>query len=413
MENLTYEAYKNELNETPTFLQLSEVIQSLSMAQTHNEVFSIISRAAKELTGAQGAAFILRDKDDQCYYTDEVSIAPLWKGQRFPMHYCISGWSMVHKQAAIIPDIYNDPRIPVDAYLPTYIKSLAMIPIRPAKPMGAIGTYWDKQHQATEQEIKVLTALANSTAIALENLQLLSDLKEANAALLTSLRAKDEFLSLASHQLRTPLAALKLQLQLTQKQILNSDAIAPGILSKAFDSSLQHIENLTGIIEELLDVSQIRLNRLEINPTEFDISEVVRKSVENHLDQLKTFGCEVTVDANEKIIGQWDKQRIEQIMNHLLSNISKHAPGHSGSVKVKSNGEKVSITVEDRGPGIPKDIQTKIFERFERAGSYTQTAGLGLGLYITKKLVEAHNGNLFLISREGMGTQFIIDLPLS
>lgn len=412
MENLAYETYKNEINETSTFLQLSEVIQSLSMAQTHNEVFSIISRAAKELTGAQGAAFVLRDKDDQCYYTDEVSIAPLWKGQRFPMHYCISGWSMVHKQAAIIPDIYNDPRIPVDAYLPTYIKSLAMIPIRPAKPMGAIGTYWDKQHQATEQEIKVLTALANSTAIALENLQLLSDLKEANSALLTSLRAKDEFLSLASHQLRTPLAALKLQLQLTQKQILNSEATPSGILSKAFDSSLQHIENLTSIIGELLDVSQIRLNRLEINPSEFDISEVIRNTVDSYQNQLKKVGCDVIVEAHEKIVGKWDQQRIEQIINHLLSNMAKHAAGHSGSVRVKSSGEKVSITVEDRGPGIPKETQTKIFERFERATAYTQSAGLGLGLYITKKLVEAHNGNLFLISREGMGTQFIIDLPL-
>ncbi len=397
-------------NSVDNFFHLSEVIQSLSLAKTHAEVFSLVSTAAQNLVGAQGAAFILRDKNDQCYYTDEVSIAPLWKGQRFPMNYCISGWAMRHKEAVAIPDIYNDPRIPVDAYLSTYIKSLAMIPIRVENPMGAIGTYWSDKHQTTEEELKLLTALANSTATALENIQLLSDLKEANVELTNSLRAKDEFLSLASHELRTPLTAVKLQLEFLQKQISTNKE---KMTEESINMPLQRITNLSDLIEELLDVSTIRLDRLTIDRTEFNISNVIKSVLENFKPQFEKAQCTVQINIEENIIGVWDQKRIEQIITHLLSNAIKHASKSKVSFTVKRLRDKVNISIEDNGPGIPKEVQTRMFDRFERASSHMHVSGLGLGLYITKKLVEAHQGNLFLVSNETEGTKIIIDLPLN
>lgn len=397
-------------NSVDNFFHLSEVIQSLSLAKTHDEVFSLVSKAAQNLVGAQGAAFILRDKNDQCYYTDEVSIAPLWKGQRFPMNYCISGWAMRHKEAVAISDIYSDPRIPVDAYLSTYIKSLAMIPIRVENPMGAIGTYWSEKHQTSEEELKLLTALANSTATALENIQLLSDLKEANTELTNSLRAKDEFLSLASHELRTPLTAVKLQLEFLQKQLsTNKEKMS----EESINMPLQRITNLSDLIEELLDVSTIRLDRLTIARTEFDISKVIKTILERFKPQFEKAQCTAQINIEENIMGTWDQKRIEQIITHLLSNVIKHASKSKISFTVKRLRDKVNISIEDTGPGIPKDIQTRMFERFERASSYMHVSGLGLGLYITKKLVDAHQGNLFLVSNETDGTKIIIDLPLN
>lgn len=395
------------------FIHLSEVIQSLSLAKTHEEVFSLVSKAAQSLVGAQGAAFILRDKNDQCYYTDEVSIAPLWKGQRFPMNYCISGWAMTHKQAVAIADVYNDPRIPIDAYIPTFIKSLAMIPIRIQNPMGAIGTYWATQHEASEEELRLLSALANSTATALENIQLLSDLKEANVDLVNSLRAKDEFLSLASHELRTPITAIKLQLESVKSYLsMNKEKITPDVLSQNIDSQLQRISDFSALVEELLDVSQIRLDRLEITPTQFDISETIQNVIHKYQPQIDKAECTLQTNIEENIIGSWDKERIVQMVTHLLSNIVKHAPKTKISVSVKRLRDKVSIAVQDSGPGIPKDIQGKMFERFERAASHMNVSGLGLGLYITRKLVDAHRGNLFLVSNENEGTKIVIDLPL-
>ena len=108
---------------------------------------------ARELCGADGATFVLRD-DDRCFYADEDAIAPLWKGKRFPMEACISGWVMIHREAVAIGDIYADARIPADAYRPTFVKSLAMVPIRTKAPIGAIGNYWASHHEVSEDDEK-------------------------------------------------------------------------------------------------------------------------------------------------------------------------------------------------------------------------------------------------------------------
>jgi len=123
-----------------------------------------VRAAARELCGADGATFVLRD-GPYCYYADEDAISPLWKGQRFPLETCISGWAMLDGRAAAIENNDADERIPHAAYRPTFVRSLAMVPIRRIDPIGAIGNYWAEQHQPTEEEIELLQALADSTAV--------------------------------------------------------------------------------------------------------------------------------------------------------------------------------------------------------------------------------------------------------
>ncbi|MCL4234487.1 MAG: PAS domain S-box protein [Deltaproteobacteria bacterium] len=155
---------------------LLQVIQDLSHAHTLEAIIDIVRIASRRLTDADGATFVLRD-GDMCHYADENAIEPLWKGRRFPMSTCISGWAMIHKKPAVIDDIYLDDRIPHDAYRPTFVKSLVMVPIRVAAPIGAIGTYWARQRKATAEELHMLQALANSTAVAMEKVQILDDLE--------------------------------------------------------------------------------------------------------------------------------------------------------------------------------------------------------------------------------------------
>jgi diguanylate cyclase (GGDEF)-like protein len=140
----------------------------------------VVRVAARELAGADGATFVLRD-GERCFYADEYAIAPLWKGQKFPLEACISGWAMLNRKQVAIEDIYADDRIPHDAYRPTFVKSLVMVPIRRVDPLGAIGLYWASHHAATEKEIGLAQALADSTAVAMEHVKALSDLKEAAA----------------------------------------------------------------------------------------------------------------------------------------------------------------------------------------------------------------------------------------
>jgi PAS domain S-box-containing protein len=156
--------------------ELVDAVQKLSFARSVADVQDVVRRAARRLTGADGATFILRE-GDFCFYADEDAIAPLWKGSRFPMEDCVSGWAMLNRRPVVIDDIYRDPRVPHDAYRPTFVKSLAMVPIRTAKPIGAIGNYWARRHRADDDEVELLAALADSTAVALENVRAYEELE--------------------------------------------------------------------------------------------------------------------------------------------------------------------------------------------------------------------------------------------
>lgn len=159
-------------------LTLVETIEALSSARTIDEVAAVVRSSARQISGADGVAFVLRDKGD-CWYLDEDAIGPLWKGRRFPMASCISGWAMLHKQTVVIPDIYQDDRIPHDAYRPTFVKSLVMTPVRPEDPIAAIGAYWADGHTPSPGVVAKLQVMARATAAALENGRLYASLNEA------------------------------------------------------------------------------------------------------------------------------------------------------------------------------------------------------------------------------------------
>lgn len=151
--------------------RLLRAVQELSLARTLTEVQDVVRHAAREMTGCDGATFVLRD-GERCHYADEDAIAPLWKGQRFPLSSCISGWAMLNRQSAVIPDIYVDDRIPHEAYRPTFVKSLVMVPIRQLDPIGAIGNYWAAAREPTPDEVALLQSLADATSVALENVRM-------------------------------------------------------------------------------------------------------------------------------------------------------------------------------------------------------------------------------------------------
>ena len=157
--------------------RLLQAVQELSLARSLPDIQRIVRTAARELTGCDGATFVLRD-NGKCYYVDEDAIAPLWKGSRFPMEVCISGWAMLNREAAVIPNIYADVRVPQAAYRPTFVKSLVMVPIRTLDPVGAIGNYWAYERVPSPQEVSLLQALADSTSVAMENVGVYAELEQ-------------------------------------------------------------------------------------------------------------------------------------------------------------------------------------------------------------------------------------------
>lgn len=160
---------------------LIQAVQEVSAAVSLEEIIAIVKRTARAGTGADGVSFVLRD-GNQCHYVDEDSIAPLWKGLRFPMSACISGWAMLHRQAVAIPDITVDLRIPQDAYQPTFVRSLVMVPIRSSAPVGAIGAYWSETRFFSPDVIHWLQALADATSAGIEAIRANAEIETLHAA---------------------------------------------------------------------------------------------------------------------------------------------------------------------------------------------------------------------------------------
>lgn len=167
---------------------LVAAVEQLAGAPTIPAVIDIVRRTARDISGADGITFVLRD-GELCHYVDENAIGPLWKGMRFPLTACISGWAMIHGEMAVIPDIYQDARIPHDAYRPTFVKSLVMTPVCAPLPMAAIGAYWSEERTFSDEELALLAGLARSTAAAISAIHAREALAETEARLSIALAA--------------------------------------------------------------------------------------------------------------------------------------------------------------------------------------------------------------------------------
>jgi signal transduction histidine kinase len=392
---------------------LVEISQQLSHAKNLEDIINVTQTSARHLTGADGATFILREKD-LCFYVDEDAIAPLWKGQKFPVSQCVSGWAMLNKSTAVIEDIFQDPRIPIEFYRPTFVKSMVMVPIRKNDPIGAIGNYWAKPHKASEEEVRLLDTLANSAAIALENVRLISDMQKVNMLLQSSLEVRDELITIASHELKTPLTSLLLQLQSVHRQVdvETSTMPTPAQLVKALDLSIRQVYSLKDLIEKLLDLSEVRLGRLQLQFHKVNLSQKIKNMAEQFTTELSAAKCPLKLALEDNIEIECDSARIEQVVANLVSNVLKYACGTDVKITLKKPAQGIVLfSIEDKGPGIPKEMHEKIFERFGRGVSPKNKTGIGLGLFISRALIEAHGGRIYVESTVGSGSKFTVELP--
>ena len=224
-------------------------------------------------------------------------------------------------------------------------------------------------------------------------------------------------MGIASHELRTPITSMKLQLQLTERalQRVQGDLhqVPADRLIKMMNAFSRQVGNLTSLIDDLLDVSRIANGRLTIEPKRTDLGLLVTDVLEQTREQLENAACQVTLTAEDNLVGMWDPKRIEQVFVNLLSNAAKYAPGKPVDIVVRADGDTALLSVTDRGTGISLEEQSKVFDRFERAANRLNISGLGLGLYIVKEIVEAHHGEIRLTSTLGEGSEFVVRLPLA
>ena len=223
-----------------------------------------------------------------------------------------------------------------------------------------------------------------------------------------ALAARDEFLSVAAHELYTPMTSLQLALQSVIARTVEGDT-AQGLL----DLAERQTQRLLVLIHDLLDVSRIDSGLLGLRPANVDLAELARDVGARFFPDFQRASTELTIDANGSIVGSWDAERLDQIMSNLLTNALRHAAGSDVELGIERAGDRARIRVSDRGPGIEARAAERIFGRFERFASTEHHGGLGLGLYIVRQIAEAHGGEAEVSATPGGGATFCIDLPIS
>lgn len=225
--------------------------------------------------------------------------------------------------------------------------------------------------------------------------------------------ARDEFLSIASHELKTPLTTLFLHNQKMKRAATNGDetAYSKEQVDKLLDANDKNLKRLSRLIEDMLDIERIKTG-LSIQPEQFDLCDLISEVTEVMGQHFSKAGVNVKIVQCENAVGRWDKFRIEQVLANLFLNVVKYASGKPVEIKVTKDSHFVIVSVKDQGPGIPADAQKRIFAKFERAISANEVSGLGLGLYISSEIINAHQGTMWVESRPSNGSIFYFKLPL-
>lgn len=250
-------------------------------------------------------------------------------------------------------------------------------------------------------DVAFAESLANRASLAIDNARLFRQAHEA-------IRLRDEFLSIASHELKTPVTTLRLQIESLMRHLPPEaeDATGPRL-----STTRRQVDRLQKLIERLLDISRLTGGRLELDLEPVNLDLVVREVVGRFDEELRHAGCRVTVRGTDPLSGRWDRSRLDQVVTNLLSNAIKYGSGQPIEITLNGDERTARLEVRDHGIGIPTDKLPRIFERFERAVSERHYGGLGLGLWIVRQIVDAFGGSVRALSAPGEGSTFIVDLP--
>lgn len=394
--------------------RLQSITESFSEALTPDQVFDVVFKQAFEAMEASAGSIVLISEDKinlelkrLVGYSDQIfqkwrkfprsSNIPVAEVIRTGLPKFITS-DMLEQYLDLSKEDKGDKPYAI-AYLPLTVEG---------KTLGALTFSFPINKKFDQLERDFTIALARQCAQAIHRSQLYDDAKKA-------IEVRDEFLSIASHELRTPLTPLKMQIQGVARQIGNDNAttLTPERLLKMVETSDRQITRLSALIDDLLDVTRISAGKLSLNKETFSMKEMIADVVAQYSHQFKYSQSPVEIRIDSDAEGLWDKVRIEQVLINLLTNAAKYAPKKPILVTMEKNSTMVKIQVKDLGPGISPENQERIFKRFERVSDKQNIGGLGLGLYICKQIVEAHQGQIYVQSVLGEGSTFVVELPLS
>lgn len=241
----------------------------------------------------------------------------------------------------------------------------------------------------------------------------ITDRKMKEEALASAVRARDQFFMIASHELKTPLTCLQLQLQVGQWKLKHKypEAFTAETIEVDLKKQKEQVLRITRIVDNMLDVSRISEGRLMLHYEQFDLCEMISDVLEFFRVAAESNGIEVIFNPDRKYEGTWDRFRLEQVLLNLLINAVRYGNKKPVQVEVTEENDMTIMIVRDEGMGIKEDVQSRVFKRFEGTISENDTSGIGLGLYISSSIAIAHGGKINLKSELGKGSEFSVVLP--
>jgi len=254
------------------------------------------------------------------------------------------------------------------------------------------------------RELELAQEVARRAAIAIDNARLYR-------ATQTAVTMRDEFLAVASHELRTPMTSLVLSLQTLERSLRLDDALDQRATDRAMSRALLAGGRLSRLIQDLLEVSRTATGRLPLELDEVELGTIVREVAERFDPELARARCSLSIRGDAPVVGRWDASRLDQVVTNLLSNAVKFGAGQPIEIRYREQDRIAWLTVRDHGIGIASIEQARVFERFGRAVPSRHYGGLGLGLYIARSIVEAHGGKIAVSSAPGAGSTFTVELP--
>jgi signal transduction histidine kinase len=238
--------------------------------------------------------------------------------------------------------------------------------------------------------------------------------KEARLDAQRAVLIRDEFLSIASHELKTPLTVLMMQTQLLNR-LMEQDRLQHLSKQKQLEliqSSSQQLDRFSNLINDLLDVGRLSEGALTLKRVRINLYDIVQGILPRFQQELVESGSMVSLSGDSEVIGEWERLPVEQVIINLLKNAIKFGLGKEIKITIEKKGIMAVLTVSDHGIGISTEDQGRIFECFERGVSSKSFGGLGLGLYISRQFIEAHGGTIKVESELNHGSTFIVELPL-
>lgn len=292
------------------------------------------------------------------------------------------------------------------------VQSWITVPLRSAGCITGAMTLFRRQGRPpyTSPDREFLQEMADRAAISIDNAKLFEKTQQA-------LELREEFIMIASHELRTPLTPLKLQNQLLEMMLESGDvqvtSDAGRKLKAIIEDSDKHIERLLRLTNDMLDLARIKTGQLSLNKEKAELAAIVQEVVARTEHEQALPPGTISFRVSGESSGSWDRLRVEQVVDNLLTNAIKFGSGKPVNVSVGNVNGVVKVMVQDSGIGVAREDQERIFGRFERAAPAKAFSGFGMGLYLSRQLVEAMGGTITLESKPGEGAKFTVSLPVS